>query len=443
MNRTRILIGGLAVLGVGGALLFGGLFGSPGANPARAAAPVSAADSAALTHLLVGLAGNNTQAYIATLERRLAARPHDHDALLLVGLAYQQRARETGDPRFFTLSDRALHEARAFPADEPLAETGLASLAVSRHRFASAVPLARTALHADPENAVAYGALGDAFLNLGRYHEAFSAYDRMAELSPSVASYGRVAHARELIGRPRGAAEALGLALTLRTPIREHRAAALVQLGNIRFNIGNLSGALRAYEAALVALPGYVHAQAGLAHTEAAEGDFRHAVPLFRRVVERLPLPQYAIWQGDTLHAAGFGAQARRAYALVSFIDRVQAANGVRTELQTALFDLDHGRRLANALERAEAAHTRSPSIDADDVLGWALLRNGHCREALPYSQASLRLGTRDALKFFHRGAIERCLGHGDQARAWIRRALALNPQFSLLWAPVARRWLS
>ena len=45
-------------------------------------------------------------------------------------------------------------------------------------------------------------------------------------------------------------------------------------------------------------------------------------------------------------------------------------------------------------------------------MLAWALARNGRCAEALPYSQAALRLGTQDALKFFHRGMIERCLGH-------------------------------
>jgi hypothetical protein len=35
---------------------------------------------------------------------------------------------------------------------------------------------------------------------------------------------------------------------------------------------------------------------------------------------------------------------------------------------------------------------------------------------------------------------IERCLGHRPEAATWFRQALALNPQFSVLWAPVARR---
>ena len=71
----------------------------------------------------------------------------------------------------------------------------------------------------------------------------------------------------------------------------------------------------------------------------------------------------------------------------------------------------------------------------------WALARNGRCAEALRHSNRALRLGTLDAAKFFHRGMIERCLGNRAEAKSWFRRALRLNPRFSVLWAPVARRY--
>ena len=441
MRRTKLLAGSGLILVLATVFLFGRpTHGSRGVGAADSAASTSA-DAAVLSRLLVGLAGNDTEAYVAKLERRLRAHGRDGDTLLLLGLAYQQRARETGNPRFFTLSDRALHLAEVYPQASALANSGLASLSVSRHRFAAAGRFAGVALHANPDDATALGALGDALLNRGSYRKAFVAYNRMAFLSPSVASYSRIAHARDLLGRPRRAAGALELALTLRVPVREHRAAALVQLGNLEFNTGRLAAARRSYRQATVALPGYVHAQAGLAHVEAAQRDFRRALPLFRRVVERLPLPQYAVWQGDALQAAGKRAAARRAYGLVAVIDRVQAANGVRTELQSALFDLDHGHRVRDALVRAREAFARAPSIDAEDVLAWALFRNGQCGRALPHSVRALRLGTHDALKFFHRGMIERCLGHPVRARSWFRRTLGVNPEFSLLWAAVARRY--
>ena len=76
-----------------------------------------------------------------------------------------------------------------------------------------------------------------------------------------------------------------------------------------------------------------------------------------------------------------------------------------------------------------------------DDTLSWALARNGRCEEALVWSRRALRLGTRDALLFFHRGYAERCAGHPAAARTWLRKALALDPHFSLVWAPVAKEW--
>jgi hypothetical protein len=54
----------------------------------------------------------------------------------------------------------------------------------------------------------------------------------------------------------------------------------------------------------------------------------------------------------------------------------------------------------------------------------------------------ALRLGTHDPVKLFHRGYIEACLGDRAAARADYARALALNPRFSILWAPVARKGL-
>jgi tetratricopeptide (TPR) repeat protein len=80
------------------------------------------------------------------------------------------------------------------------------------------------------------------------------------------------------------------------------------------------------------------------------------------------------------------------------------------------------------------------PSILGDDALAWALARTGRCAEARAWSDRSLRLGTRDALIYFHRAEIERCAGNQAEARAWARRAVALDPAFSVRWAPVARR---
>jgi tetratricopeptide (TPR) repeat protein len=156
-----------------------------------------------------------------------------------------------------------------------------------------------------------------------------------------------------------------------------------------------------------------------------------------------VPLPQYVALLGDLEAATRHPAAAARQYALIGVIERLLAANGVRNDLDIALFDADHGRNPAHAVTLARKGRVERPSILGDDVLGWALARDGRCAEALPYSTRALRLGTKDALKIFHRGYVAACLGRPAEARAYYRRALAINPHFSILWAPVARKGAS
>jgi tetratricopeptide (TPR) repeat protein len=445
VTRRNVLLGVVTAAIAVAVLLLGGILSGPRAvDPIRAAiaaAKPAAAKQDALTRLFAGLSSGDTAGYVRKLERRTAAHPRDGDALTLLGLAYQQRARETGDPTFYKLSGAALARASSSGGPLPLIVQGQASLANTRHRFGDGLRLARLAIRLEPDNGAAVGALGDALLNLGRYRQAFEAYDRMALLAPGIASYTRVASGRELIGRPADAAEADELALEADTAVPEHVAWTMVQLGNVRFNMGRLDQAAKAYRAALARLPRYVHAEAGLARVEAAEGRYRIAIVRLRRVVEVLPVPAYVIMLGDVLHASGREHEAEREYALVGAIERLFAANGVRTELQTAVFDLDHRRNVAAALARARTAYRAAPGIYAEDALAWGLFRAGRCEEARSHSAHALRLGTRDALLVFHRAMIERCLG-ARSARAWFRRALAINPHFSFLWAPVARKAL-
>jgi tetratricopeptide (TPR) repeat protein len=431
-------MGGIAAAAAAAAVLLGGVLSeSPSAGSASAPRPDVAAG-----RLLEGFSPGNTAAYIAQLEARAAADEEDGQTLTLLGLAYQQRTRETGDPSFYPRAERALRRSLQLDDDDTLAATGLAALAASRHRFSEARVLAERSTRLNPHSAPAYGILGDALIELGRYDEAFAAFERMVALKPSLAAYARISYARELLGKPSEATAAMRLAVRAGSANVENAAWTLVQLGNLYFERGRLGPAEHAYRQALFRFPGYVHAEAALARVESARGEVDRAVELYRSALDKVPLPQYAVGLGDTLQSAGRLAEARKAYALVDVIQRLFEANGVRTDLETALFDLDHDRDLAAALARAREAFKRAPGINSEDVLAWALYKNGRCREARRHSVAALRLGTRDALKLFHRGLIEVCLGEQAQGRAFIRRALAVNPYFSLLHAPAAREAL-
>ena len=426
MTSKRLILGGLAAGSTAAALLLGGVLTDGSAQDA-ATVPVASAITA------------TGSALIPQLQQEVRANPTDVAGLGFLGLAYQQRARETGDPSYYTKSDGVLRRALRYSPDDLVATTGLGALALSRHRFRDALALGRRAVALSPSTARGYGIVGDALVELGRYREAFAAFDRMASLKPSLSSYARVSYARELLGDVRGAAAAMRLAIDAAAGQPEALAWSQTQLGKLFWSQGRARAAEHEYRTALAVRPGYVYAFDGLALVEAARGRYRDAIAYERRATDTIPLPQFVASLGDLQRLAGNGSAAQRQYALIGAIRRLLRANGVRTDLETALFDVDHAVRLPRALSLARAAQAERPSIDGDDVLAWTLARDGRCAEAVPWSQRALRLGTQDALKFFHRAAIEHCAGDQAAARAWARRALALNPHFSVLWAPTAR----
>jgi len=435
--RIRLVLAFAVAATLAAGLLLGGLFrDSRGAVPA----PPPEAAAGALENEL-GTA--DTASLVRTLQTTLRRNPRDVHSYDLLGLAYQQRARETGDPTYYTKSEGVLRRALVLAPNDLLATSGLGSLALSRHRFREALVLGRRAVALSPTTARSYGVVGDALVELGRYREAFAAFDRLARLRPGLAAYARVSYGRELRGNVAGAVAAMRLAVDAAVDEPEPLAWTHVQLGKLYWSHGRLAPATRQYRAALAAYPGYVYALDALAQVEAARGRYPQAIRLEWRAVNTIPLPQFVTTLGDLEHVTGHERLARRQYALIGVIQRLLVANGVKTDLETALFDVDHGIRLERTLALTRLARRERPSIDGDDVLAWALARTGHCGEALRFSERALRLGTRDAPKDFHRGMIERCLGHDVQARLWLRRALGLNPHFSLLWAPLARRYAS
>jgi tetratricopeptide (TPR) repeat protein len=360
--------------------------------------------------------------------------------LVRIGFRELDAARRTGEPSHYGRAEQALTEALAADGQDAEALVGLASLANSRHRFRDGLLLARRAQRLAPDTAVVDAVLGDALIELGRYGEAFRVLDRLAARKPGLTAYSRVSYARELLGGQAEAIDAMRLAIDAAGDGGEPGAWSRTQLGKLYFSQGRLGAATVQYRAALELQPGYVQALDALARVEAARGRLRAATSLERQAVEQTPLPQYAGFLGDLYRLRGLRRQAAEQYRLVAAVDRLFAANGVATDLELSLFNVDHGFRLRESVARARRALVERPGIEAEGVLAWALARTGRCGEALRHSRRALRLGTLDAPKFFQRGMIERCLGRRAAAQRWFRRALRTNPYFSPTWAPVARR---
>lgn len=379
---------------------------------------------------------------IALAQERLRRLPGDWVTWAELGAAFVQRARATADPADYSRAEDALrHSLAVRPLANAPAQTGLGTLAAARHDFAAALDHARQAVRADPYRASAYGVMTDALVELGRYDEAWRATQRMLDLLPDTGSYARASYSWELRGDLTRARRLMTQALEV-APTAAEVAFARLHLAELALGDGDLRGAQSHVDAGLARAPTDVPLLAERARIAAARGDLIAAIAGYRAVLGQMPQPQYAAELGDLLTATGDRAGAEEQYALVETAARLLAAQGVRGEVELALFHADHGQP-ARALAEARAGFAARPSITAADALAWALHVNGRDAEALPHAQSALRLGTRNALFRYHRGMIRAALGERGAARADLTEALRLNPRFSVLQAPVARAALA
>jgi len=379
---------------------------------------------------------------IAKLQDRIRRNPEDTPAYAQLGLALLQRVRETADPTLYPRAEAAFAEALKRDPQQFDALLGEGSLALSRHQFADALRWGERASALNPYNAPAYGIIGDTRTELGQYEAAAATIQKMVDTRPDLNSYSRVSYVRELHGDTAGAIQAMQQAVEAGGQLSEATLWTQVQLGHLYFNRGELTNAEQTYTAALEARADYVYALAGIARVRAAQGRYDEAIGAYQEIVKRLPLPEFVIALGDIYEATGRPAEAKRQYDLVRAMQQLNISAGVDVDMELSLFDADHGADPAATVDRARASYARRPSIYGADALGWALYHAGDYAEARRYSQEAMRLGTRDAVLYYRAGMIAYDLGDRATARADLEQALAINPFFSVRYAPTARATL-
>jgi tetratricopeptide (TPR) repeat protein len=379
---------------------------------------------------------------IASLQQRLREIPDDWRGFAQLGLAYVAQARVTADPSWYPKAEGVLRRSLRLQPDENVdGALGIGALDLARHDFAAALREGRRASDLNPYSADAYGVIGDALLELGRYDRAFEAFQTMVDTRPDLASYARVAYARELVGDVPGAERAMRMAFDAAgTP--SDSAWTAYQLGELAFGSGDVGSARGWYARGLNTDPAYVPNLAGLAKVAWARGDDELAIARFTEVVARYPSAEFVGALADLYRATGKPALADRQEAVVAAMHDLATANGVNVDLELALFDADHGDP-EGALAAARAEWARRQSVHVADAYAWALYANGRYRRASTFAERALALGTRSALILFHAGMIRLELGDEVGARRYLSDAVVTNPNFSILHAADAERVLA
>lgn len=410
-----------------------GVFGLLNQDSAPPAEPAVRSDLA--------VPSGDTEALVTSLQAAVAAAPTDADASAQLGNAFYQRTRETGDAAFYTRAEQAYEQALANDPDNVAAITGQATLALARHDFADGLALAQRAHKLEPEVLAPYPAIIDGQIELGRYQAAAQTTNRLLSLKPNLASYARASYLSELNGDLPGAMEAMRLAVSAGAGSSESESYVQTLLGKLQIDRGSYGAAERSYRIALSADPSYVPAQAGLARVLAADGNFDAAIARYQRVVEQLPLPQYAIELGETQEAAGRTAAAERSYALVGVQAKLLASGGVNSDVELAIFEADHGDPV-EAVKLGRAGWKAAPGVRSADAYSWALHEAGRSGAAERMAAEAMKLGSRDPSFLFHAGMIARASGDTDEARRLLGRLVAQSPRYNPLYGPEAKRAL-
>jgi tetratricopeptide (TPR) repeat protein len=387
---------------------------------------------------------------IRFLEDRVKRDPDDFIAHNKLAGYYFTRLRETGNPAWLGLAERAARNSlKSIPTEQnPGGLAALIQAEFAAHEFAAARDHALQLKRIEPRKSYPYLLLGDALLELGDYEGARAAFREMQKRGgEDVAGMTRQARMAALEGDNARArtlyAEALAFAVAAVPPSRETVAWCRWQLGETAFAMGDYDGAENHYRDSLTTFPGYYRALAGLGRVLAAKGDLNGAIEQYERAVRVLPDPPIVAALGDLYGIAGRAKEADARYALCEQMARIGAANGQLYNRHLALYYADRDLNVEEAYRLAAREYEARRDIYGADALAWAALKAGKIDEAKKTIGEALRLGTKDAKLFFHAGMIARAAGDKAASNEYFRRALKLNPRFDLRHAQVAKQSLS
>ena len=381
---------------------------------------------------------SGVQRTVTAAQDRLRRMPGDADTWALLGSAYVEQARITGDPTYYGKAQGALETSlRHKPEGNGTAHLGLGALANARHDFTAARDHAEHALTVLPDTAEAHGVLADALTQLGAAEQARDAVQRMLDLEPGVPAFTRAAYDFEQRGQVDSARQALTRGLDAASSPAD-TLFCRYHLGELAFDNGDLDEASAQYEQGLLLDPLDPASLQGRAKVAAARGRLDEALAGYAALVARVPSPQYLLEHAVLLRTAGRLQDADRQFEVLAQHERLLAAAGGTDDLAASVAAADRGDPAA-ALAAAEREWSRRQHPLVADALAWALHLAGRDAAAIGYADRAAATGWRNATFAYHRGIILRALGRATEAADALDLALRTNPHFSPVDAPAAR----
>jgi tetratricopeptide (TPR) repeat protein len=370
------------------------------------------------------------QKAIAGAEEQVQKNPAQSEPYNNLAKALVRRARETGDPEFYTQAERAVESSLRIAPENFEGLKARVMVLLGRREYTAALELARKLNKRIPDDVLMYGLIADACLALGDYQEAETSAQWMLDLRRgNLPGMIRGAFLRAAFGDSNGAIEWLTSAFKLTGPAEaEERAWLLTHIARLRLDSGRAELADQLATQALGIFPDYYFALEALAAARSAQGKYAEAADLLRRANRTRPRPEYLFGLGVALKAAGASADAGSAFADFERQARAAAERPDNANRELILYYADYAARPADALRIARAEIARRQDIATLDAFAWALQANGQYQEARAAIDKALKVGVREAGLFEHAAAIAEKLKDQTAASVYQRQARELRP---------------
>lgn len=373
-----------------------------------------------------------TSRAIAFYEARIVDDPRAAaDRANLAGL-YLQRSRSTGDFGDVLRAEELARQSLAVRTKlNGKAFRMLAASLLSQHRFAEAREVARELVRIWPEDTPNRAMLAEIQMELGDYDAAkitfasLQSVQNQLTVAPRLSRWalvrGQTTEALRLMRAARDQAVARG------EFSREELSWYYLRVGDVEMQRGDLRQAAKEYRAGLAVAPEDYRLLAAMARLEANRNQWKQAIEYGERAIAAVLDPGTLGVLSDAYAAVGDSAQADEYARVMQVAIRNQAGSFHR---DWSLFLLDHGRSVDQVSTAAARDVLTRRDVYGYDLLAWALYKQGRNAEAREAAVMALRMGTRDALLLYHAGMIERAAGDDRAAKAYLREALEINPQF-------------
>lgn len=343
----------------------------------------------------LGKEWDEVQNSYSNFTKAIANNPHDNKSKIQLAQLYIKEARVTGEhghyyPAALAILNNALSDSELTKEMKFLALTTKAGVELSLHEFADALKTGNEAALLNPNNAQIHGVLVDANVELGNYDKAVKLSDKMISLKPDIRSYSRVSYLREIHGDVEGSIEAMTLAVKAGYPGYEETAWAMLTLGNIFQEYGQLDNAKQVYSEILDMRPDYPFAVGAIGDVQILQGNEEEGEATLKEAMAIIPEVGFYISLADLYKNQGRMDEMEGLMDEIMVMLKEDTDSGHNMNLEYANIYLNILDDVNKAKEYADMEYSKRPNnIDVNRMMAKIALKQKDAESAQKYFEVA------------------------------------------------------